>query len=134
MSSDNKTPNLFGRSSEEVSQQRITSGESQRPSVSNAAVVPQEYNVQTLVFFESQVSSLAQDAVVSQLSHLGLPSHLLLHNIGASNASSSKTLPGDLLGYVSAAVASASAVTRPSSSSVRSALPSLTNQRDMMNC
>ena len=83
--------------------------------------------------FESLVSSLAQNAVVSQVSHLGLPSRPLLHNIGVSSASSSQTLPGDLLGNVSAAVASALAVTRPYSSSVRPALPSLTNQRGMMN-
>ena len=83
--------------------------------------------------FESLVSSLAQNAVVSQVSHLGLPSHPLLHNFGASHASSFQTLRGDLLGNVSSAVASASAVTRPSSSRVRPALRPLTNQRFMMN-
>ena len=90
MSSDNVTRNLLAGSSEEVSQQRIVSSEGQDPSVSNAAVVPQEYNVLTMASFESLVSSLAQNAVVSQLSHLGLPSHPLLHNFGASHASSSQ--------------------------------------------
>ena len=77
MSSNNETRNLLGGSSEEVPQQGIASGEvchaAQGPSVSNTAVVPQEYNVLTTASFESLVSSLAQKAVESQLSHLGLP-------------------------------------------------------------
>ena len=53
MSSDNETRNLLGGSSEEVPHQRIASSEGQGPSVSNAGVVPQEYNVLTIASFES---------------------------------------------------------------------------------
>ena len=117
MSWNNETRNLSGGSSEEVHQQGVASGEAshvaQGPSVSNAAVVPQEYNVLTMASFKSLVSSLAQNAVVSQLSHLGLPTlptQPLQQNIGASRASSFQTLHGDLLASVSSAVASATAV------------------------
>ena len=61
---------------------------------------------------------MTQNAVVSQLSHLGLP-----------------TLPTqpDLLESMSPAVANVKAATRPSFSSVRPALPPLMNQKGMMN-
>ena len=52
-----------------LAQQGIASGEvyhaAQGPSVTHAAVIPPEYNVLAMASFESLVSSLAQNAVVS---------------------------------------------------------------------
>ena len=99
MLSNDETRNLLGGSSEEFPKQEIASDDvshaAEGQSVSNAVVVLQKYNAFTMASFEFLVSSLAQNAMVSQLSHLGLPTLSTLplqQNIGSSRTSSFQTL------------------------------------------